>query len=742
MAEQSQHKESIFQSRLARRIFINFIVCALVPMTALAVIVFYQVTYEMERQTRTVVDREIKSVMLGLFERLLMQQMQLDMLADAIKHGLQHEPQVFAATQVEKFRHWFESAAIVNTHGAIEILFGQMGQPPKLSDAQQTHLVDGNATVVIDHTMPSDIRVMLARQVTQGPNRSGYLWVKVNTTYLWKESITKHLPYGSEACLFDAQGQTIFSSLSSPHVLRQRVLNSLNHKDRGNLEINIEGEAYAASFRSLPLKMQFMSPDWSVVLMQQKHELARTIEQFKVVFPLVILIAIGIVVLLSINLIRSSLGPLRSLIHGTSRIALKDFGNRIEVTSKDEFKDLAWAFNDMSAQLDQQFRAMTARSEVDRAILSFLDTDSIVEAIIGGIDRIFRCDRISIGVPASDRPEIMKTFSHRPGQGDVADIETGWATVQPDELSALLSSHAQVVVHEGGDCPNFLLPFRAREIGYQVLLPVVVKGQIAAFIVIGYYRRRPECREHIEQARKMADQMAVAMANAMLVADLNQSHWGALNALARAVDAKSPWTAGHSERVAQNVLQIGRSLGLGEAHLNHLHRGALLHDLGKIGVPAAILDKNGSLTDDEFGKIKAHPTIGVRILEPIIGFKEAIPMVSQHHERYDGKGYPRGLKGENIDWGARILAVADVFDALLSDRPYRKGWPEKKVFAVIEQGAGSQFDPNVVTAFLSSFASSASGAPLRRSGGVKTGKMYNTVSDYVELQKIINEAKT
>jgi putative nucleotidyltransferase with HDIG domain len=742
MAEQSQHKESIFQSRLARRIFINFIACALVPLTALAVIVFYQVTYEMERQTRSVLDREIKSVVLGLFERLLMQQMQLDILADAIQHEIPEEPQAFATTQVEKFRHGFESAAFVDAAGAIEMLFGQMGSPPKLSASHQSHIADGNTTMVIDRTVPSGIRIMLARQVATGPARKGNLWVEVDTAHLWQESITKHLPYGSEACLFDAQGQTIFSSFSFPQALQQRVLNGLRHHDRGNFELDIEGEAYAASFRSLPLKMQFMVPDWSVVLIQQKDELARTIKQFKVVFPLVILIAIGIVVLLSINLIRSSLGPLRSLIHGTSRIAHKDFGSRIEVTSKDEFKDLAWAFNDMSAQLDQQFRAMSARSEVDRAILSFLDKDSIAAAIIGGIDKIFHCDRIGIGMLESGRPEILKTFDHRPGQGDVADIETGWSTVQSDELETLLSSHDQVMTYEDGDRPTFLLPFKARQIGYQVVLPVVVKDQMAAFIVLGYHRRRPECREHIQQARKMADQMAVAMANAMLVTDLNQSHWGALHALARAVDAKSPWTAGHSERVAQNALQIGRALGLGEAELNHLHRGALLHDLGKIGVPAAILDKNGRLTDDEFAKIKAHPTIGARILEPIVEFKEVTPLVSQHHERYDGKGYPLRLDGENIDWGARILAVADVYDALLSDRPYRKGWPEKKVLAVIEQGAGSQFDPNVVTVFLSSFATSVSGAPSQTTAAGKTGSVYNAVADYVELQRIISEAKT
>ena len=131
-----------------------------------------------------------------------------------------------------------------------------------------------------------------------------------------------------------------------------------------------------------------------------------------------------------------------------------------------------------------------------------------------------------------------------------------------------------------------------------------------------------------------------------------------------------------------------------------LHRAALLHDIGKVGVPVSILDKPGALTDDEFALIKKHPSIGARILEPIASYKVILPMVSQHHERYDGKGYPGGLSGDEIDIGAKILAVADTFDAVKSDRPYRKGWPIDRAIDLITNEAGHQFDPVVVDAFL------------------------------------------
>ena len=148
------------------------------------------------------------------------------------------------------------------------------------------------------------------------------------------------------------------------------------------------------------------------------------------------------------------------------------------------------------------------------------------------------------------------------------------------------------------------------------------------------------------------------------------------------------------------ALKIGSALGLSPHKLDDLHRAALLHDIGKVGIPVAILDKPGALDDEEYDMIKKHPSIGARILEPIASYKEIIPMVLEHHERYDGKGYPGGLTGDEINIGAKILAVADVFDAMTSDRPYRKGMALERVIDIIAEEAGRQFDPDVVAAFL------------------------------------------
>ena len=204
--------------------------------------------------------------------------------------------------------------------------------------------------------------------------------------------------------------------------------------------------------------------------------------------------------------------------------------------------------------------------------------------------------------------------------------------------------------------------------------------------------------------RQLTDQVAVALANTHLVEELDALNWGALTALARAVDAKSPWTAGHSERVTSMGIRIGDELKLAPDEIDILHRGGLLHDVGKIGVLAAILDKPGKLTDEEYEVMKQHPAIGANILQPIAAYADVIPIVRQHHERWDGSGYPDGLAHKQIHFFARIFAVADVYDAMVSDRPYRAGFPVENVIQTIVESSGSHFDPEVVDAFLRAMA--------------------------------------
>jgi HD-GYP domain-containing protein (c-di-GMP phosphodiesterase class II) len=227
-----------------------------------------------------------------------------------------------------------------------------------------------------------------------------------------------------------------------------------------------------------------------------------------------------------------------------------------------------------------------------------------------------------------------------------------------------------------------------------------VAEKLSGLIVLGYLDPTAVNEEDAIQARQLADQVAVAISNARLIEELDELNWGTLYALARAIDAKSAWTAGHSERVTELALKIGQALGLHQKQLDDLHRGGLLHDVGKIGISPEILDKAGKLTDEEYQLMREHVRIGARILEPIEAYAGIMPVVLHHHEYYDGSGYPDSLSGEDIDLGARIFTVADHYDALISDRPYRAGLPRETVIGFIKEGSGTKFDPKVVDAFL------------------------------------------
>lgn len=182
--------------------------------------------------------------------------------------------------------------------------------------------------------------------------------------------------------------------------------------------------------------------------------------------------------------------------------------------------------------------------------------------------------------------------------------------------------------------------------------------------------------------------------------ELEKAYLEIVETLRYAVEAKDVYTRGHSDRVSAYSVILGKKLGLPEDQIKTLKIGGLFHDIGKIGVPDSILLKESKLTDDEYSQIKNHPAIGAHILSSVSYFKDMLPIVKHHHERYDGFGYPGKLKGEDIPYLARIAAVADSFDAMTSRRSYRDSMPIDVVIAEIEKCKGSQFDPKIADAFL------------------------------------------
>jgi putative nucleotidyltransferase with HDIG domain len=210
----------------------------------------------------------------------------------------------------------------------------------------------------------------------------------------------------------------------------------------------------------------------------------------------------------------------------------------------------------------------------------------------------------------------------------------------------------------------------------------------------------PFTRTDLARADALATVLAPAVERARLVARHEELFMQAVTALAEAVEMRDSYTGNHTHRVTTYALMLAEELGMPAADRRRLQQAATLHDIGKIAIDDHILRKPGKLTDDEFEVMKTHVLRGADIVQMVPGLAWALPVVRSHHEKWDGKGYPDGLRGEDTPFPARIVAVADAFDAMTSDRPYRRGMPSEKAFAEIVRGSGTHFDPRCAEAFV------------------------------------------
>jgi len=239
-------------------------------------------------------------------------------------------------------------------------------------------------------------------------------------------------------------------------------------------------------------------------------------------------------------------------------------------------------------------------------------------------------------------------------------------------------------------------------------VPLIAKDQVLGVLEIFHRTPLVPGADWLDFLETLAGQAAIAIDDAELFEDLQRSNTelvlaydATIEGWSRALDLRDKETEGHTQRVTELTLKLARAMGFSEDELVQVRRGALLHDIGKMGIPDFILLKPGPLTDAEWEIMRKHPGYAYALLHPIAYLRPALDIPYCHHEKWDGTGYPRGLKGEQIPLAARLFAVVDVWDALRSDRPYRPAWSEEKAREHIRSLAGTHFDPQVVEAFLS-----------------------------------------
>lgn len=674
-----------------------FFACAVLPVCALAVLSLRQVAENTRKESRVLLRHTSKNVTMTVHELLLILQHELGLLAShgAGMPGGPGGSKSDLVTGESRFR-----GVTVFRDGAIRTVSGAACPYPPLSAAARKHLAAGKTLLFLQAVPDGADRMFIATALDPKRPESLLLVGEINASYLW-EVVGYTLPPGISACILDPSGNVLFASLAPTSDVLSRVMALLPRSTVGEFETRRGSQSRLVSYRQVFLKYAFGAEPLTVIATQSAHDAYLPLGQFARTFYLVVSLTLLVVIFISSRQIRRNLVPLSVLEEGAQRISQGDFEHRVILDSGDEFERLAGSFNDMSDHLKKHFHILSETGRIVRAILSVRNTEEIVDAVLSRFPSVVRCNWVCVSLIHPMIKDTAVNFFRRCTPGGPAAVEQAVTLLNAEETAMLRGTGDSLHVAAGGDhFGAFLAPMAADDTRDSYLLPVFIKKSLYGILALGYRQETEHLQEDLLRARQIADQIAVALENARLIEELNQLNLGTIRALANAVDAKSPWTSGHSLRVTNIALNLGREMGLGAADLELLHKGGLFHDIGKIGVPESILDKAGKLTDEEFAAIRKHPEIGVEILRPIEAYQKLIPVVLQHHEWFNGKGYPHGLAGEAISRLARILAVADVYDALISDRPYREGWEHGRVISYLQENSGRQFDPAVVQAVM------------------------------------------
>ncbi|HTP41031.1 MAG TPA: HD domain-containing phosphohydrolase [Nitrospiria bacterium] len=342
---------------------------------------------------------------------------------------------------------------------------------------------------------------------------------------------------------------------------------------------------------------------------------------------------------------------------------------------------------------NMRYRLLMPLFEVSRQLLSELNMSKLIDELAA----------IALVETHSDGVSFLLKE-----EGDfVAKREEGIAQVSPpavnDQIRRWLKTEKDLLMLTPvmpGD-PLIRTELQASRLSSVLCMPLVTKGRVAGGLVLYKREGRPSFTQvDIELLAILCGQAAIAIENIRLFEDLQRTHFEAMKALAQAIEAKDQYTRGHCDRTVEYAMAIAEKLSLTDEEKKALRYAAFLHDVGKIGIHESILAKEGRLTEEEYRMMQSHPSLGADIIKGVEFLEPVVPLVYHHQERYDGKGYPAGLVGEAIPRGARIVAVLDTFDAMTSDRPYRKAMPLDRALAELRRCAGSQFDPQVVEAFI------------------------------------------
>lgn len=417
------------------------------------------------------------------------------------------------------------------------------------------------------------------------------------------------------------------------------------------------------------------------------------------------LVALAAGLFVAAYLFRTITGPINDLSEATRRMAAGEIES-LELPVPPELAELTEAVSSIVKAVNTQTLELQQRAKELQALVNlsgvFLDSMDARVTLEAALREAVAATHAEAGaafmvLPDGDNFETVAVLSLPKDQvGLQYPIN---AHTAPGYAMMLRKAIASVDVNTE---TRFRVPLAVLKFGVVSVLtaPMMIEGRVVGAITLDTLKRYEFSTEEINAVQAIANHTAIAIERIKLVKDLSESYDRILSALVTALDTRDRETEGHSQRVVAYSLALADNVGVSTEMRQQIERGALLHDIGKIGVPDAILHKTAKLSEEEWAIVRNHPEWGKQILEGMGFLSKPAEIVVAHHERWDGKGYPRGLKGEQIPLGARIFAVADAFDAMTSYRAYRDPRTFQKAREEIRNGSGNQFDPEVVAAFL------------------------------------------
>jgi PAS domain S-box-containing protein len=372
-------------------------------------------------------------------------------------------------------------------------------------------------------------------------------------------------------------------------------------------------------------------------------------------------------------------------------------------------------------QTERRLHQLHALHSIDRAITTTIDLHQVLRVLLEKLRALLGVDAAAV-LLLNPHTQVL-SIAARSGfqtsalRGTHLRLGESYAGRAAQEKSII---HIEDLSREPGEFIRSALLSSEAFRDYHAV-PLIAKGQVKGVLELFHRSNIQSDKDWREFLVALSTQAAIAIENASLIQDLQRSNQElaitfdtTLQGWSKALELRDQETQGHAERVTYWTELLARAMGVSDEDLGHIRRGALLHDIGKMGIPDAILQKPGPLTKDEWTVMHEHPVYAYKLLAPIPFLGPALDIPYCHHERWDGAGYPRGLQGEQIPLAARVFTVVDVWDALSSDRPYRAAWPPERVTEYLRSQAGAQFDPRVVEKFLH-LLEQATGAPRKRS---------------------------